>query len=302
MPSEGGGHLGGPAESASGLLGGEPDADAQGSQRLATVSKSRPRIDVRLLGRIEVTVRGTPVRLAGRQAQACFALLAHDARPRSRDFIAAHLWPDVETSSASLRQALWLVRSGFAAAGVDPDTVLEVELDTIALRQDAPLRLDTASFEALLAARPADPEGAIRVYGGDLAEGLGHECFAAERERLSDLYEDALALVAQRRLAVGDPAGARAAAERLLARDVLREEAHAVLIAVYGMTGTRSQVVRQYRRLREILLRELDVDPLPETEAAYRGALARSVEDSRRRAAAGAFAPRMFTPALVAQG
>jgi DNA-binding SARP family transcriptional activator len=208
----------------------------------------------------------------------------------------------VEASSASLRQALWLVRSGLAAAGIDPDTVLEVEADTISIRRDAIGELDTARFEAHLAARPPDPEAAIRAYGGDLADGLSHECFAAERERLSDQFEDALALVAQRRLAIGDLAGARAAAERLLARDVLREEAHAVLIAVYGMTGTRSQVVRQYRRLRDILLRELDVDPLPETEAAYRGALVNSIEASRRRAAAGAFTPRTFMPVLVARG
>jgi DNA-binding SARP family transcriptional activator len=41
-------------------------------------------------------------------------------------------------------------------------------------------------------------------------------------------------------------------------------------------------VLRQYRRLRDLLRRELDVDPLPETEAAFRAALrdaeARSAE------------------------
>jgi DNA-binding SARP family transcriptional activator len=266
------------------------------------MSRTRPSIDVRLLGRVEVTARGRPVRLAGRQAQACLALLALDPRPRSRDAVAASLWPDAEASSASLRQALWLVRSGLAAVGVDPDAVLDVEADMIAIRRDAIAGLDTARFEQHLAARPPDPETAVAAYGGDLAEGLGHECFAAERERLSDLYEDALALVAQRRLAAGDLTGARMAAERLLARDVLREEAHAVLIAVYGLDGTRSQVVRQYRRLRAILRRELDVDPLPETEAVYRGALAHSTDASRRRVAAGAFAPRTLSPVLVARG
>ena len=75
------------------------------------------------------------------------------------------------------------------------------------------------------------------MYRGDLLEGLGHECFAAERERLSDRYEDALAIVAERRLATGDPVGARDAADRLLERDPLREEAHAVLIAVHGLIG-----------------------------------------------------------------
>lgn len=251
------------------------------------------RLDVRILGRLEVSVGDTSIRLAGRQAQALFAILVLDPRPRARDAIATDLWPEADVgSSASLRQALWLVRSGFAAAHVDPDEILEIETETVGLRSSVRLRLDAARFETLLHCTPGDPEAALRLYRGDLAEGLGHECFAAERERLSDLYEDALAIVADRRLDAGDLEGGRMAAERLLARDPLREEAHGVLITYYGATGSRSQVVRQYRRLRSILRRELDVDPLPETEAAYRRALQRTVEASRRRAGGEGFTTR----------
>jgi len=301
----GGGHPGGPAEAASGPLGvgraptpqGETDREVFVAQR--RLSK---RVDVRLLGRLEVSVRGGPVRISGRQAQALFAFVALDRRLHSRECLAATLWPEVEASAGSLRQALWLVRSTFATAGIDPNDLLVIEPDTVGLRHDAPVRLDISRFEAVLEERPPDPEAAVGLYRGDLAEGLGHDCFAWQRERLSDLYEDALALVALRRLALDDLDGARDAAERLLARDILREEAHTVLISVHGARGTRSQVVRQYRRLREILRRELDVDPLPETEAIYRAAIGRAVEDSRRRAASNAFAPRPYPPALVAQG
>ena len=129
--------------------------------------------------------------------------------------------------------------------------------------------------------RAAAPRPPSQLYAGDLAEGLAHDCFAAERERLADRYEDALATVAATRLEAGDHDGARQAAERLLLRDPLREEAHAVLIAVYGRDGTRSQVVRQYRRLCAVLARELDESPLPETDATYRAALLRTVERSR---------------------
>ena len=79
---------------------------------------------------------------------------------------------------------------------------------------------------------------------------------------------------------------ARLAAERLIARDPLREEAHEVLIAVHGRTGSRSQVVRQYRRLSGVLARELGEAPLPETDATYRAAIARTIERSRQRATA----------------
>lgn len=199
--------------------------------------------------------------------------------------MATALWPESSTgSAAALRQALWLVRQALAAAGVDPNDLLDVEGDTLGLRPDADLRLDVTRFERWAApGRHHDPEAAVRIYRGDLAEGLAHECFATERERLSDAFEDALALVARARVAAGDFAGARAAAERLVARDPLREEGHAVLIEVHAATGTRSQVVRQYRRLRAVLRRELDVDPLPETDAVYRRALGQTVEASRRR-------------------
>jgi DNA-binding SARP family transcriptional activator len=254
---------------------------------------------VQLLGRIDVeTADGTPIRLGGRHGQALFALLVLSRRPRSRDALAADLWPDADSaSSAALRQALWLVRNGLTTAGIASDTVLDVETDTIGLRPNVQLDLDTERFERCARSDECSREQAVGLYRGDLAEGLGHDCFAAERERLSDLFEDALGEVGEERLAAGDLIGARSAAEQLLARDPLREEAHALIIGVHGMTGSRSQVVRQYRRLQAVLGRELDVAPLPETEATYRLALGRTLERSRARAAAIGTLPH---PTLVA--
>lgn len=259
-----------------------------------------PDLHVRLLGRIEVGTRAVDVRLAGRQAQALFALLALQPRPRTRDAIAADLWPDSDGgSSASLRQALWLVRSGLAGVGIHPDSVLEIDGDVIGLRATAWFDVDAVRFESALCADPARPDEAVAIYRGDLAEGLGHECFAAERERLSDAYEDALVLLADRRLAAGDLEGARGAALDLLGRDSLREEGHVVLIRVYGAAGSRSQVHRQYRRLCDVLARELQVDPLPETQAAYRAALAQTLERSARKVASSVFGKAPSRPVFV---
>ena len=238
-------------------------------------------LTVRLLGRLEVEVDCREVRLAGRHAQALFALLVLQPRPRLRDAIAADLWPDFDGPSASsLRQALWLVRTGLSSAEVDPDSLLDVSQDTLGLRRDVRLDVDVTAFESLVGEGPLGATRALTLYRGDLAEGLGHECFASDRERISDLYEDALTSTAEARLAAGDVQGAREAATLVLARDPLREEAHAVLIAAYGIVGSRSQVVRQYRRLSSILRTELAVPPLPETEAAYRAAISRTVARS----------------------
>ncbi len=262
---------------------------------------ARSPLAIRLLGRLDVLAGDVPVRIGGRHAQALMALLALRPRPRLRDTLAAELWPEAGVpSAASLRQALWLIRSSLNSAGIDADEWLESDQDTIGLHRDAPIELDVDRFERLATSDvPEDHEQALRMYAGDLLEGLGHECFAADRERLSDLYEDLLATVAQHRLDHGNTLGARRAATELLVRDPLREEAHAVLIAAYGQAGTRSQVVRQYRRVCTILRAELAVTPLPETDAAYRMALAVSASRSRDRAAALRFDPGPFAPVLV---
>jgi DNA-binding SARP family transcriptional activator len=227
-------------------------------------------LDITLLGRVSIrTAEGAEIRLVGRHAQALFTLLALTRRPRTREAIATDLWPE-----------------SLIGAGLDVDAVLETDAETVGLRPEAIRSLDVARFEACTDDLSCPAEEAVGLYAGDLAEGLGHDCFAAERERLADRYEDALALVARQRLARGDDDAARLAAERLIARDPLREEAHEVLIAVHGITGTRSQVVRQYRRLCDVLHRELAEMPLPETDATYRTALARTIARSRERAAA----------------
>lgn len=258
-------------------------------------------LEIRLLGRVDVQADDVTVRIGGRHAQALMALLALRPRPRLRDTLAAELWPEAGApSAASLRQALWLIRSSLTAAGLEADRWLEADQDTIGLHRDVELDLDVDRFERLATSdAPEDKERAYRIYAGDLLEGLGHECFAADRERLSDLYEDLLAEIAQHRLDCGDTVGARRAASELLTRDPLREEAHAVLIAAYGRSGSRSQVVRQYRRVCSILRSELAVAPLPETDAAYRLALVVAADRSRDRAAAMHFEAGPFAPVLV---
>ena len=262
---------------------------------------ARARLTIRLLGRLDVRIGGAPIRLGGRHAQALIALLALCPRSRLRDTLAAELWPDAGVSSAaSLRQALWLIRSTLTSAGLDPDVWIEADQDTIGLHRDASIDLDVHRFERLATSDdPDEQEAAVAMYAGDLLESLGHECFASERERLSDLYEDVLAAVAQRRLERGDTAGARRAAAELLARDSLREEGHAVLIAAYGRTGTRSQVVRQYRRVCSILWSELAVAPLPETDAAYRTALTVATARSGERVGEIVHDPSTFARLLV---
>src|SRR5882672_10582553 len=121
------------------------------------MGSGRATLSIQLFGRLEVLAGGVHVRITGRHAQALTALLALRPRPRLRDAIAAELWPDADgPSAASLRQALWLVRSSLTTAGLQPDAWLEAEQDTLGLQPAAALDLDVARFERL-ADRAGDP-------------------------------------------------------------------------------------------------------------------------------------------------
>jgi two-component system, LytTR family, response regulator len=243
-------------------------------------------LSVRLFGRFRAFWRGREVVVESRPARALLSLVVLRSRPWTRDAITAEIWPDAGFGpSPRLRQTLWLVRKGLARAGVDPAEVLQVDDDTIGLRSGIGVDSDVFQFEEFLLRRPPAFDAALELYGGEFAEDLGLECLATRREHLADLYEDALALVAQARLAAGDFDGARRAATELIERDQLREEAHSVLIEVYGRLGSRSQVHRQYRRIQDLLAVELDTAPLPETKVAYLVALARTTARSDELAA-----------------
>ena len=193
-------------------------------------------------------------------------------------------------STGSLRQALWLVRSALAGAGTDPDRVIESDTDSIGLRSDVSVEHDAAEFERLVRGRPARPEEALRVYRGELAEGFAHECFARDRERLADAYEDALAMAAESRARAAATSTARVPRPSscwLATRSARRPTRHSS--RVYGASGSRSQVLRQFRRLEALLAGEIGEAPLPETVETYRAAMAAAVVRSRRRVATSSF-------------
>jgi DNA-binding SARP family transcriptional activator len=248
------------------------------------------RLGIQLLGEVSADWNGTIVRPPSRGSMGLLALVATQRRPRTREEITADLWPDGSPNSAAwLRQALWQLRRAFGAAGANPDAIIESDAERIGLGAGLVLDLDVTRFEALLATAQPDLEGALALYHGEFTEGLDLECFARDRERLADLYEDALAQLGMRCLRDGDIGCARTAALGLMQRDPLREEAHATLIEVYGRTGTRSQVVRQYRRLERLLRQELGVEPLAETQESFRAAMRCASERSNQAVRAGAF-------------
>ena len=77
------------------------------------------RLDVRLLGKFEVSRDGKTIALTSRPAQSLFAYLILKAgTAHRREKLAGLLWPDSleETARDNLRHALWRVRKALETA------------------------------------------------------------------------------------------------------------------------------------------------------------------------------------------
>ena len=229
---------------------------------------------------VELELRPTAARLFA------FLLLNRHAT-LLREVVAEMFWQrsDLEKARKSLNTTLWQLRQSLSQADGRQPMVIEATPEQIGINQAAQLWLDVASFEekageGLAAAEePLSPgqvgalEEAAALYQGDLLPTFYDSWALQERERLRLIYLRCLSrLMAhhhrQRNLETSIGYG-----RRILDVEPWREDAHRHLMRLYAENGRRVEAIAQYQRCCEALARELDVAPLPETEAVYRGLL-----------------------------
>jgi TolB-like protein/DNA-binding SARP family transcriptional activator len=201
-----------------------------------------------------------------RKLRALIALLAL-APPAgwSREQLTALLWGDRDEEQArgSLRQALAELRRCLGVSALLTDREM-------AAFDPAVVSVDAVEHARLAAA--GELEKAAALYRGELLEGVSlpdsgfADWLLVERTRLHDLAVGVFA----RLLETQDGGVGVATAERLLQLDPTREELHRALMQLYAARGDRSQALRQYQICRDILNRDLDVEPEPETERLYK--------------------------------
>ncbi len=210
---------------------------------------------------------GRELAVPGRKAQALLAYLALNAdRPHTREKLATLLWGDRYEDQArhSLRQAVLTLRKALD----DGDAaVLASERDGLRIDSQA-FSVDALEFERLAAGDGIESLlRAAALHDGELLDGLNvrSEGFdgwvPGERTRLRNAAAAVLGRIVAYQAEAGEAEAAIGTAQRLLALDSLREEAHRALMRLYAETGQRSAALRQYRLLEESLRRELDAEP-----------------------------------------
>jgi TolB-like protein/DNA-binding SARP family transcriptional activator/Tfp pilus assembly protein PilF len=231
-----------------------------------------PRLEVKFLGTLEVRLTPGPMLdIASKKTRALLAYLAlPTGRSHSRDKLASLLWSDRgdEQARNSLRQALTELGRAFGA--IEPSPLVKGR-ETLAL-DPAIVGVDVLTFEQLAGSDSAsDLRLAAALYAGDLLDGLDvrdsafDEWLTVERQRLRTLA----ATMFKKLLARDNGPSAVDTAQRLLALDPLQEEGHRALMRLHAEAGESGAALRQYELCSEVLKRELDVAPSPETKALH---------------------------------
>jgi DNA-binding SARP family transcriptional activator len=208
------------------------------------------------------------------RALVCYLALQH-ARGQSREKLAEMFWgaSAEEQARANLRQALSSIRKSVNGGGA---SCLVSDGDRVSL-SGADIDLDVTRFERLVAeATLGALEQAVALYRGDFLDGfsLKEDSFEAwartERERLRHLAGDTLTKLIAHCDEIGDVERCIETATRLLTIDPLREAAHRVLMQAFAAQGRQASALKQFETCRDVLKRELGVEPEPETVALYR--------------------------------
>ncbi|MEE9132891.1 MAG: BTAD domain-containing putative transcriptional regulator [Gemmatimonadota bacterium] len=222
-------------------------------------------IEIKTLGRTAVAVSGVP--LAGEAAWpkslALIVYMAREPGPDRREEILGVLWPDLDEKHArrALNQLIYTLRK------TSPELDLESVSDALDFGKE--VWLDVEEFERRLEA--GDLEGAVGLYEGpfldDLSVGEPEFDHWADRERagLGRKFRRAALELASQAKAAGDVNAATVYCRRLVEADPLDDEAQHLLIECLYLRGDRLAALRQYDRYKEILARELEVEPLDHT-------------------------------------
>jgi DNA-binding SARP family transcriptional activator len=211
-------------------------------------------------------------------------LLSNDGRPVSRDVLIEALWPGADPGVAANR--LYVLIHALRRA-IEPSshrhkrrwTFICNDGDRYYISTDAPYRCDIRDFRRAVELggrqeRSGDRRGAVDSYGfaldlytGDLFEDEPYaEWCWAERENLRETALDIAVKIARQHHEWSSPDESIIYYRRALRIDPLREQIHRGLIEALLAVGRRSDAQRQYSICAELLLRELGIEPMPETQ------------------------------------
>jgi predicted ATPase/DNA-binding SARP family transcriptional activator len=242
---------------------------------------------LQFLGLPQLYLDNKPIATDRRKAIALLAYLAVNdigSAPQrySRESLSALLWPDYDQAKAfsNLRRTIWEVHQAIG------ESWLIAERESVHLNPEVEIDLDIAHFRALISESHKQPDLSLRIpllvdavtlYRNHFLTGFSlkdaypfNEWAYAESEELRHQLVDILTTLSEDYCGLGQADKAIPYGRRLVSLEPLNESAHRRLMEVYLQAGQHSAALKQYQTCEQILRKELNLDPQPETRALYK--------------------------------
>ncbi|HUS16696.1 MAG TPA: BTAD domain-containing putative transcriptional regulator [Chloroflexia bacterium] len=255
-------------------------------ERMTPTPDVMPALRALMLGSFRVTVGEHEVglRQSRKAADILKFMLAHRARPTSKDTLLQTLWPDVEvkTGTHRLHLAISSLRQMLNAGGAEgpgyilfrddayffnPLATIDTDVDQFLeyARQGQTLERAARSLDAVLAY-----EAAAELYHDEyLVENVYDEWTATTRDHLRETYLGMLGRLCQQYLAQGRLDECLATARTILAKDNYREDAHRAIMRCLHLQGNRTGALLQYQSCEQVLGADLGAPPTTLTTQLY---------------------------------
>jgi predicted ATPase/DNA-binding SARP family transcriptional activator len=244
-------------------------------------------LSIRLLGPPLISLNGVQVKIPTSRAMPLLAYLAISGQPQSRETLASLLWTDSNQKHAlaALRTTLWRLKSARL------EDWITLDRNEIALNQLKNIDIDVVNFKAFIDrcnehGHPPSQiclfctpslTSAIELYRGEFMKGFNiskalsfDDWRMQQSETLDSLHMNALERLVRCHRTFGDFNLAIQYARIWLSVDRLNENAHSQLLQLYSITGQRTAAISLYKHYKELLSRELDVEPPEEMTSLYR--------------------------------
>lgn len=237
-------------------------------------------LEIRLLGSPQVFHGGNPVKFAARKALALFVYLAVESGAHPREKLQAIFWPESETRQAQSSLRSTLARIKEALRGVDEP--LRMEGDRVGFNTSCASFLDlnlvaqaTADTQPIQLAPPtlALLQNAVEAARGPFLEAFSLPDTPAFNDWIliqRNIFGGRLNLIHDRlsnhQLETHLIGPAIETVNRWLNLDRLNASAYQRLMRLHFLNGDRSTALQTYETCRELLDKELGVEPSSETE------------------------------------
>ncbi|MBK8824683.1 MAG: hypothetical protein IPN58_19360 [Anaerolineales bacterium] len=113
-------------------------------------------------------------------------------------------------------------------------------------------------------------EQAINLYKGEYLQNFYYDWIFPERRRLTQAYLGSLRALAEHHYTHRRYTHSIELLERALRVDNLQEDLQCQVLRAYAALGDRAGLINQYQEMKRLLAKELDMEPLPETEKLYK--------------------------------